>query len=60
MKVFAVTYEVSYEGEELEGIFSTFEKAEAYIVSKINPALNYNRQRRNYNIETHELDKEVI
>ena len=60
MKVFAVTYEVSYEGEELEGIFSTFEKAEAYIVSKINPAFNYNRQRRNYNIETHELDKEVI
>ena len=59
MKVFAVTYEVSYEGEELEGIFSTFEKAEAFIQRSI-AAHPYRGERWDYNIETHELDKEVI
>lgn len=59
MKVLAVTYEVSYEGEEVIGIFSTFEKAEAFIERSI-AAHPYRGERRDYNIETHELDKEII
>ena len=55
MKVFAVTYEVSYEGEELKGIFSTLEKAEEFIERSIAASNPYKDKRSDYNIETHEV-----
>ena len=55
MKVFAVTYGVSYEGEEVKGIFSTLEKAEEFIERSIAASHPYKDKRSDYNIETHEV-----
>ena len=55
MKVFAVTYCIPYEVEELKGIFSTLEKAEEFIERSIAASHPYKDKRSDYNIETHEV-----
>ena len=55
MKVYVVTFVVTHEGSDIEGIFSTLEKAEEYVdsLTKYGPIF----QGTYYDIDEFEIDK---
>lgn len=65
MEVFAVTENVAYSGNEAKALFSTYEKAKAYVEREYGKEWQFDGKRWNYygnegesiSIETFEIDE---